>query len=79
MAAGDELDRAVASFELALYRVHLGDPNEHTIEWSHDPAEVLTAVVTGQPLEFGPPGRWRTVVAASIPDRFRIERAEAEI
>jgi hypothetical protein len=79
VAAGDDLERAVASFELALYRVQLGDPSEHQIDFTHDPAEVLEAVITGKPLEFGPPGRWRVVVSAGIPDKFRIERHQSRV
>ena len=75
IATGDDLERAVASYELALYRVQCGDPREYTVEWFQDPAEVLTAVVAGRPPESCRSGRYRTIVSSVIPNKFRIERA----
>ncbi len=79
VAGGDDLAHAVASFELALYRAQLGDVSEQVVEWPCDPAAVLPVILAGQPLEFGTPGRWRAVVSAGIPERFRIERSQAEV
>lgn len=46
----DPLVRSLASFELALLRVAEGDTREFVIEWDRDPAAVLAALRSTDPL-----------------------------
>jgi hypothetical protein len=70
----DPLLSEVASFELALTRVKRGDSSSYTLDWQHDPAQVLACLV--REILFDPDdvaGRARVVVSAAIPEGFRIE------
>jgi hypothetical protein len=64
----DHLLSEVALFELALARVKHGDLSTYTIEWEHNPADVLTCLVKDIPIEVGvAPGRYRVTVKGGKP------------
>ena len=73
----DSLLSEVSRFELALTRVKRGDPGSYTLEWEHDPVQVLACLVREIPIDSDQiAGRGRVVVSAGIPGYFRIETSE---
>ena len=78
---GDPLIASLAQFELAVFRVRQGDPQEYCIVWDRNPDDLFASLKSGGDLP-PPEAEWRyhTRVSRQIPDLVccdRVRHADA--
>lgn len=70
----EPLVAAVASFELALLKVKMGDVHEYCIVWDRDPSDVFAGLTSGSDLPAPEPHRrYETYISRDIPGLVRVD------